>query len=396
MPSDPRHPGAVTGLAGDLARLRALSGIKWNRYPDDVLPCWVADMDIGTAPVITDALEDLVRRGDFGYNFAGAAALPDAWVEWQASRHGWRPDVERVRVFSDVLQAVDLALWLGTEPGDGVVLLTPVYPPFFRCVESIGRVVVDCPLDEQRWHLERDVLEGAIAEAERAGTPVRAVLLCNPHNPTGRVFSREELETIAEVACERDLLVISDEIWGDIVFDGREHIPFASLGSDAAARTVTASAASKTFSVAGLKCAVAHIGVKKVDERIAGLPGHMLGGVSTPGAVASYTGWTKGEPWVEETVRFLASQRDRVLERIAVELPRVRVTSPEATYLAWLDLRDFGIGDDPAAWLLEHAKVALSPGPDFGVHGHGFARLNFATTRAVLDEALDRIVSALR
>lgn len=385
----------MTDLASDLARLRSLTGIKWNRYPDDVLPCWVADMDIGTAPVIAEALTDLVRRGDLGYNFSAPAALPDAWAEWQAARHGWRPDVERVRVFSDVLQAVDLALWFGTRPGDGVLLFTPVYPPFFRCVESIGRVAVDCPLDQDTWRLESGRLEAAIAEAERAGTPVRAVLLCNPHNPTGRVFSRGELEAIAEVALQHDLLVISDEIWADIIFDGHEHVPFASLSDGAAARTVTASAASKTFSVAGLRCAVAHIGAEEIEASIAELPGHMLGAVSTPGAVASYTGWTEGGPWVDETVRYLASQRDHVLARIAAELPRVRMTPPEATYLAWLDLRDHGLGDDPAAWLVEHAKVALGSGPDFGVHGHGFARLNFATTRAVLDEALDRIVRAL-
>ncbi|HHJ98948.1 MAG TPA: aminotransferase class I/II-fold pyridoxal phosphate-dependent enzyme [Actinobacteria bacterium] len=385
----------MTDLAGDLARLRHLSGIKWNRYPDDVLPCWVADMDIRTAPVITEALEDLVRRGDFGYNFSAAAALPDAWVAWQTARHGWRPDVERVRVFSDVLQAVDLALWFGTRSGDGVVLLTPVYPPFFRCVESIGRVVVDCPLDPAGWRLGRDLLDEAIERAAAEGITTRAVLLCNPHNPTGRVFGPHELAAVAEVARERDLLVISDEIWGDIIFDGRRHIPFASISDDAAARTVTASAASKTFSVAGLRCAVAHLGVEKIESGIAGLPGHMLGAVSTPGAVASYTGWTQGGPWVEETVRFLASQRDHVRARITAELPRVRMNAPEATYLAWLDLRDLGLGDDPAAWLLEHARVALGSGPDFGVHGHGYARLNFATTRAVLDEALDRIVRAL-
>jgi len=201
---------------------------------------------------------------------------------------------------------------------------------------------------------------------------------------------------VAEAARARDLLVISDEIWGDLVFEGRAHIPFASLSSDAASRTVTASAASKTFSVAGLRCAVAHIGVEEIEERIAGLPSHMLGGVGTPGAVAAHTAWTKGGPWVEEIVRFLASRRDHVVERVAAELPRVRLRSPEGhvscvARLAWICL-----GDDPAAWLLEHAKVALSPGPDFGVHGNGFARLNFATTRAVLDEALDRIVRALR
>ncbi|MBN2848073.1 MAG: aminotransferase class I/II-fold pyridoxal phosphate-dependent enzyme [Coriobacteriia bacterium] len=354
-------------------------------------------MDLPPAPPVVAALRDLVERGDFGYNFGAQAALPEVFADWYGDRHGWRPDPAQVRVFTDVLQAVDLALWLGTEPGDGVVLFTPVYPPFFRCIESVGRRVVDCPLELQRWRLERDALEEAIERAAANGTRTRAVLLCSPHNPTGRVFGPHELAAVAEVARERDLLVISDEIWADVVLPGGyfPHAPIAAGFPFVADRTVTVTAASKAFSLAGLRCAVAHIGDERIAAKVAELPGHLLGGVSTPGAVATHAAWTEGEPWLAETVAFLGSQRDHLLARLAAELPDVRVYPPDATYLAWLDFRAYGLGDDPAAWLLEHAKVALGAGPDFGEHGAGFARLNFATTRAVLDEAIDRIVGAV-
>lgn len=385
----------VLALSGDLARLRGLTGVKWTRYPDDVLPCWVADMDLGTAPPVADALARLVARQDFGYGFSAHAALPGAWAAWQAARHGWQVDAGRVRVLCDVLQGVDLALMLGTRPGDGVVLLTPVYPPFFSCIEGIGRRVVDCPLEPGTWRVDAGRLEACVAAA-RADGPVTALILCSPHNPTGRVFVRSELEAIAAVAERHDLLVIADEIWGDVVFSGARHVPFASLSEAVADRTVTLASASKPFNLAGLRCAVAHVGPAALRERIEELPGHLLGAVGTPGAAASLAAWTEGAPWLGETVAFLERQRDHLASRVAAELPGVRMTLPEATYLVWLDLRERGPGDDPAAWLLEHARVALGSGPDFGVHGRGFARLNVATTRAVLDEAIDRMAGALQ
>ncbi|MHB1475928.1 MAG: aminotransferase class I/II-fold pyridoxal phosphate-dependent enzyme, partial [Dermatophilaceae bacterium] len=268
-------------LEADLARLRALSGIKWSRYPDDVIAAWVADMDLPTAPPVADALATLVERRDFGYSFAAQAKLPEAWSEWMATRHGWRPDPKRVRVFTDVLQAVDLALYLGTKPGDGVVLLTPVYPPFFHMVKSTGRRVIDCQLDPDGWHLNARRLEASI------DSTTTAILMCNPHNPTGRVFTSEELAGIADIAERHDLLIISDEIWADVVFSGAKHVPIASLSEETAARTVTVGAASKAFNLAGLRCAVAHIGPEAMEKQICELPGHLLGGVSSPGATAT-------------------------------------------------------------------------------------------------------------
>lgn len=384
-----------TALDSDLERLRGLSGIKWSRYDADVLPCWIADMDLPTAPVIAEAIHDLADRSDFGYNFALTAELPRAWVAWQSERHGWIPDPDRINLHADVLQAVDLALWLDTCPGDGVVLMTPVYPPFFRCVQGLGRQVVDCPLDPDTWRLDPELLEAVVAAGTGDGAPVRAILMCNPHNPTGRVLSASELAAVADIARRHDLLVISDEIWADVVYPGARHLPFESLLEAEGVRTVTTMAASKAFNVAGLRCAASHVSDASLATRIAELPDHLLGAVGTPGAAATLAALTQGTPWLTQTVSSLRDNRDHLAARLAAELPGVRLTVPESTYLAWLDLRAFDLGDDPAAWLLKHARVALNAGPDFGVHGHGFARLNFATTRPVLDEIVTRIVEAL-
>jgi len=379
-----------TDLAAEIERLCALSGIKWSRYPKGTLAAWVADMDLPTAPVITEALRGLVERADFGYNFAAHMQLPGAWAAWMEHRHGWRPDEARVRLVTDVLQAVDLALMFGTQPGDGVVIFTPVYPPFLKMVPAIGRRIVDCPLEPGTWRLDSERLEACVV-AERA----RCVLLCSPHNPTGRAFSREELEAIAEVAERHDLLVISDEIWADVVYSGAKHIPFAKVAEGRDVRWVIAHAASKAFNLAGLRCAVAYFGDAEIERQACELPGHLLGGVSAPGALATLTAFTEGEPWLDETVVFLEEQRDYLVERLRAELPEAGVTMPEATYLAWLDLRAYGLGDAPAAVLLERARVALGSGPDFGEHGKGWARVNFATSRVVLGEVVGRVVSVL-
>jgi cystathionine beta-lyase len=386
----PATPDPQTPLSAELHRLRSLTSIKWTMHGHEVLPAWVADMDLSPAPVIVDAVKRLAARGDFGYNFDAACRLHGAYAGWQERRHGWRPDTERLRTFCDVMQAVQTALWIATGPGDGVVIFTPVYPPFLSSVTSTGRRIVDCPLDpETGWRLDPDKLASVVDER------TRVVLLCSPHNPTGRVFTDDELAAVADVAERHDLLVISDEIWGDLAHPGVSFRPFASLGPAAAARTVTVGAASKAFNIAGLRCAVAHIGDDRIADGLATLPDHLLGAVGSPGAEATLAAWTEGELWLEATRAHLTAQRDHLASRLSAELPEVGFALPEATYLAWLDFRGLSLGDDPARWLLEHARVALSAGPDFGPHGAGFARLNFATTREILDEIVDRIAAAV-
>ena len=373
-------------LGAELERLRALSCIKWTWHDPDVLPAWVADMDLPPAPASVEAVRALVDRGDFGYNMTAESKLATAFVDWQEARHGWRPSEEHVRVFCDVMQGVETALWLHTSPGDGVVVFTPVYPPFLRSVSKSGRRIVECALDPMAWRLDPERLAASID----AGT--KAILLCNPHNPTGRVFARDELAAIAEVAERHDLLVISDEIWADLTHPGARHIPMALVGEEVAARTVTLNAASKSFNLAGLRCAIAHFGHTGVEQAMKDIPSHVFGAVGSPGAEATLAAWTRSAPWLSATKEHLTAQRDHLAARLADELPEIGFSVPEATYLAWLDMRAYGLGDDPAKPLLERARVALSSGLDFGHLGAGFARLNFATSRELLDAILDRIV----
>lgn len=373
----------------EIERLRSLTCAKWTWFDPDVIPAWVADMDLAPAPVAVDAVRALLDRGDLGYNFAAAYKVPEVFAERQQRRFGWRPDVERVRLFCDVMQAVETVLWLHTSPGDGVVLFTPVYHPFFHAIEGCGCRLVDVPLEPGSWRLDPERLEAAI------DTGTRVILTCDPHNPSGRCFTRDELAAVAAVAERHDLLVISDEIWSDLVFTGAQHIPFASLSEDVATRTVTVTAASKAFNLAGLRCAVAHVGHIQTAEKLAELPGHVLGAVSSPGAEATLAAWTLGDEWLGQTLSLLEGNRDRLAERLAAQLPGVGFALPESTYLAWLDFSEYGLGDDPAGALLERARVALSKGLDFGAEGAGYARLNFATHPSVLDEIVDRIARAL-
>ncbi|MBI5231420.1 MAG: putative C-S lyase [Coriobacteriales bacterium] len=384
-----REPAQRDTHGADLARLRSLTCAKWTWYGSDVLPAWVADMDFAPAPVVVDAVRALVDRGDFGYNFSAECQLASAFVEWQERRHGWTPDPRKLRTFCDVMQGVELALWLHTQPGDGVVVLTPIYPPFIKAVERSGRRMIDCPLDPDGWRLDRELLESLVDDK------TTAILLCNPHNPTGRVFDADELGAIADVAERVDALVISDEVWGDVVFPGSKHLPFAALREGTAERTVTVTSAAKAFNLAGLRCAMAHFGHKGVRKRLHELPEHALGAVGSLAAEASLAAWTGGASWLEGTLAQLLARRDRLARWLAEELPEARYLEPQATYLAWLDLRALDLGADPAEVLRSKAQVALSPGPDFGKQGEGFARLNFATSAEIFEEILERLRAAI-
>ncbi len=374
-----------------LARLRRLEGVKWRRHGGDVLACWVADMDLGTAPAITDELARAIADMDFGYHSTVYGELRSAFVDRMARRHGWQVDRSRVVLLGDVLQGIEASLWWGTEPGDGVILHSPVYPPFWAAVRSTGRTIVEHPLrfDGERWRFD----EAALAQVEAARP--RAMILCNPHNPTGRCLERSELEQVAELAERLDLLVISDEIHAELVHPGGTHIPFASLGAELARRTVTVTSASKSFNLAGLKCAFAVADHDGLAERFASLPTHLLGSVNALGARANLAAYRDGDGWLTTTMGTLTANRDRLVRRLDDELPGVLAGVPEATYLAWLDVRRFDLGPAPAAALVDRAKVALSEGAEFGAGGEGFVRVNFATTPELLDEILDRLIGAL-
>lgn len=381
-----------TALRGaELSRLRGLDGRKWTRDGPDVLPLWVADMDFQSPDCALDAMRRVIDRGDIGYNFRATEALPEAFAAWQDSLHGWRPDTERLVLFDDVLHALQFILWHMTEPGDGVVLFTPIYPPFRKMVETSGRRVVDCPLDPATDRLDPAVLDAVIDD----GTA--AVFWCNPHNPTGRVFDSDELDALAEIATAHDLLVLSDEVWADMVHPGtgstpRRHIPTAAVPG-LADRAVTVSSASKSFNLAGLRCAVAHIGSDQVKGMLDGQPDRLRGHVNTLAAEATLACWEQGMPWLNAMRRHIASQFDHLDARLQAEAPRVRWRRPEATYLGWLDGSELGLAGEFSELLRDDAKVVLSPGLDFGTAGRGRARINVATSQVILDEAIDRMMT---
>jgi cystathionine beta-lyase len=380
----------------DLTTLSQRDGEKWAVARHGVLPAWVADMDFPISPVIRRVL---VRRidTDLGYpawfDETDGRPLGEVFAARMRRRFGFAANPSHVRLFTDVNQAMQVVLHLGTSTGDAVALHTPACPPFEEVFTKLGRPPRTVPIrcSDGQWQLDLDWLADEL-RGRGAAPPCRALLLVNPHNPTGRVFRREELKELAVLAIEHDLLVISDEVHADLTYPGFQHVPFASLSEEIAARTVTLTSGSKAFNLAGVRCAVAHIGVKEIRDAVDAQRGILFGQVSALGVDALKAAWTDGDSWLD-TVRSLL-ERNRW--RVAEQLPEgIGYVMPEATYLAWLDCRSLGLGDDPSAFFEAEAKVLLCRGSEFGPEGNGFARLNFATSLPVLDELLRRMRAAL-
>ena len=365
----------------------ARPGEKWQKV-DGRLASWVADMDFPIAPAI---LERLTRRVaiDLGYptwDDVGRSPLPQRFAERMAERFGWAPDPARLHELADVLQGVAVALQHLTRPGDGVVVHVPAYPPFLELIRRTGRVLVEVPAlpTAHGFVWDYDELDTRIGAATGGAGRPRLWILCHPHNPTGRVLARAELETVAELAAKHDLIVVSDEIHSELVHPGHHHIPFAALGPDVAARTITLTSASKAFNLAGLRWAILHAGPDQLHAVIEQLPAHYLGTPNLLAVEATDAAWTEGGDWLAAVGDVLDDNRRRLGALLAKHLPEVVYREPEATYLAWLDCRALGVGDDPAATFRARG-VELAPGHRFGTVGAGFARLNFATSPAVLE-----------
>ena len=381
-------PFAVT-----IEALRARRGVKWAYYDPDVINAWVADMDFPPAPCVRDALVAAIDRGDLLYYGIRIGEVVLAWRSWQERHHGWRPEPERVMVFDDVIGTMRGALLTWCRDGrDGAVVQTPVYPPFLFAVADTPARLVENPLVDHgggRWAPDIDDLRSVVDDS------TRILLLCNPQNPTGRVFTRAELGDIAALAVERDLLVVVDEIWADLVYPPAEHVPFATLGDDVAERTITLSSSSKAFNLGGMRCAVAHFGSAELQREFTTTARPYLGESNALAIEATLAAWKHGESWLDELRPRLLTNRDHVVEVLARELPDAVTTRPEATYLSWIDFSSYGLAS-AADHLLAHGRVALSAGSDFAARCGAFARLNFATTPEILDEVLERVVSGAR
>lgn len=377
-------------LGAELERLHSLTGVKWTDDPDpDVIPSWVADMDFEVADVIKDAMTAVIDRGDTGYNGFAKNQLVGAWADWQERHFGWRPPEDESMVFTATLNCLNLVMEFMTEPGDGVVVFTPIYYPFRAIINDTGRRVVDVPLDGPDFRLDADRFESMIDP----GT--RLVLWCNPHNPLGRMFDADEIAALAAVVERHDLMVISDEIWCDLTF-GERHIPLWAASENIRDRIVTLGSASKSFNIAGLRAAVAHIGDPRVRDRFAQLGSHFIAGPNTLGAEASLAAWTHAQPWLDKVRSQLLINRDHLVERIGRDLPGARITPPQATYLAWIDFADTPLADRPSEVLLERGRIAVHDGAKFCASTASCVRVNFATGPDILDQLIDRMATVMQ
>jgi cystathionine beta-lyase len=376
------------------ADLRARPGIKWHRYPDDVLPAWIAEMDFGVAEPIERALRRLTDEAAYGYEPPHLRpALAEAFADHMHARFGWQASPEHVVPVADLVQALFTLVTAFTERGQGVVLQTPIYPPFQNSVRETGRRIVEHRLVDDGTRFRVD--GATLAEAFAQDAPV--LLLCNPHNPTGRMFERDELEAIATAALAHGAIVVADEVHAELVYPGHTHIPFASLGEEIAARTVTITSATKAYNIPGLRCGVMCFGSSELRERFrAAIPDRMLGIVNRFGMEATICAWRDCGGWLDDVMGQLRDNRERVRRFFADELPEIGHHTPEATYLAWLDCSSLQLPGGPQEFFLEHARVALNDGAEFGPPGHGHVRLNFATSGPILDEILARMAEAVR
>ncbi len=372
------------------ADLRGLGSLKWTYFDDDVLAAWVAEMDFGLAPSITAALHDAVDRGDTAYlSLLKERAVADAAVTFWADRLDWKVPADRVFPVPDVVEGIRQAIVHLTAPGSAVALHTPAYHPFFSMVERAGRPLVEVPGRRGADGVYRIDVDGV----DRAfGEGAGSLVLCNPWNPTGRSLSASEIEEVVAVAASHGGRIISDEIHAVLTYEGSEHVPAASVDPQT---VVTVTSASKAWNLPGLKCAQV---VLSNDADIAPWNDYFTlekrVAVGTFGLIASEAAYDGGEVFLNEVMVRLEANRKLLGDLIATHLPDVGYTPPEATYLAWLDFRPYGL-EMPAEFLLSHARVALSEGTPFGSGGDGHARINFATSPSILTEIVERIGAAL-
>ncbi|MFG2635896.1 MalY/PatB family protein [Streptomyces sp. NPDC048362] len=376
--------------------LSARRSEKWCRYPPDIIPAFIAEMDFPVAEPVIDAVRShLTVGGDLGYAYVYATDAPvqRAFAAWARRTYQWRVEPEKVVLFPDTMRVMEVALERFTGPGDAVVVDVPAYPPYFEAIAAAGRQVVAQPMRLRggRWRLD---LEG-LARTFRAGAA--AYFLCNPHNPTGRVLTAEELREVLRLAAEFQVAVISDEVHAPLTHPGHRHVPLGSLPEAARVPTVTAASASKGWNLSGLKCAVAVAGRPQDHDRLMEMRPRERDGVGILGVSASEAAFDRGDPWLRTVRHYLHGSRRMLGELFESFGSDLVLTPPEASYLAWLDCRRLAdrLGsDDLAGFFLSRGRVAVSDGREYG--SEGFIRLNFGTSQRLLEEMVRRMEKAVR
>ena len=369
---------------------RDSDSVKWNRYPADVLPLWVADMDFLSPQPIKDALQARISHNIFGYS-QPQETTKNSICKWVERRHNWNISPEEIILFPGVVPAFNIAVRAITNPGDSVLLQTPAYHPFFDLADNANvslRYAPLCTTIKGKYEIDLKDFKRQIQSS------TRLFMLCNPHNPTGRVFSKQELISMAELCLDRNLIICSDEIHSDLVFSPHEHIPIASISEEIAYSTITLISPSKTFNLAGLKSAAVIIKNPLLRETYLKQISGYAGSVNILGEAAMNAAYSLCDDWLDHLLDYLDLNRRILYEFANHELAGVSMYAPEGTYLGWLDFSNTNL-ESPSSFLLEKAKVALNAGEWFGEDFNKFARINFACPTSTLEKALDRIKSSL-
>ncbi|HWQ83582.1 MAG TPA: PatB family C-S lyase [Anaerolineales bacterium] len=375
---------------------RGLDCAKWGYYAPDVIPLWVADMDFRPPQPVLDALHDQIDTVGLGYPLADGnddlTRLRALLVERMQHLYHWQIKPQDIVFVPGVVTAFHMASYACVEPNGAILVQPPVYPPIWHAARTTGVLAQEAPLVQLpggNYAVDWECFEGAI-------TPeTRLFLLCNPHNPVGRVFTRPELEKFAEICLRHNVLICSDEIHADLIYSGHSHIPIASLAPEIAERTITLMAPSKTFNMAGLQCSFAIIPNAELRKQFQRSNKGLASWVNTLGLVAAQAAYAEGQEWLDQVLVYLQGNRDFLARFVQERLPGIHMVKAEGTYLAWLDCRELALPGGPYAFFLEKARVALNDGQTFGPGGEGFVRLNFACTRATLEQALLQIQQAV-
>lgn len=376
---------------------RQTNSIKWTYYPEDVLPLWVADMDFPAPPAILEALQQAVTHGVLGYDLP-TKTLQKIVAGRMEKLYGWQVDPQAVVAIPGLVSGFNAAARMLCEPGDGYLIQPPVYMPFNDLQQNHGFIRQEAPLtrivEGSRLHHQVD-WDSFRAGFNSLGSRTRMFLLCNPHNPTGQIYTRDELAQMAEICLEKNVVIVSDEIHSELLLGGSQHTPLAALSVEIAAGTVTLVAPSKTFNVPGLFCGFAIIPDENLREKYIKMLERMTLHVSSLGLIAAQAAFSGAcDDWLAELRVYLTANRDFVVDYVKQNIPGLRTTVPDATYLSWFDCTDLKISQ-PYKFFLEKAKVALNDGISFGTGGKGFVRFNFGTTRSLVAKGLERMKKAV-
>ncbi|UOQ61765.1 aminotransferase class I/II-fold pyridoxal phosphate-dependent enzyme [Leucobacter rhizosphaerae] len=414
MAADCTDPSGVPFAELDPEILRSQrTSLKWTRFPEDVLPLFVAEMDFTLAPVIQRTLIERVQASDIGY-LDGPGPLAHAFADFARTRWGWEVSPSHVHLATDVATGIVEAIRAARPNGGRVALATPTYPSFFEMFQELPVEVVELPLivehgaragsgtttlpatDAARIPTPGPTVRLDLAAIERAfAEGIDVFLLCNPHNPHGLLHSAEDLAELARLAAAHDVFVVSDEIHAPLTHEGEVFTPFAPLAAAAGALAVITTSASKGWNLAGAKCSVVVAADERANAVLHRLPPETVTRTSILGLHASVAAFTEGRDWLERAIAQIEANGDLLADLVARELPGVHYTRPRAGYLAWLDFRDAGLGDDPGSEILHRARVALNNGKHFGAGGAGHVRLNLACAPDTIREAVRRIAAIL-